>query len=276
MVYCDPLFVAPGDAHLLSEAGYFDSEGHLYYAEPGERSPAIDAGDPYCDFSRESSPNGSCINLGRYGNTEQASRTPVSGPDVDGIPQVWILWNDPDGYSMPTVSFMMGGNGSYATRGIVYVSTDGGETWEDVSGVVGGLVNGQPKDVLVPHYYIPGSTLMAKVELIGARQTSGPAVASVVVRGTLPPAYGKKGPNNVIHVNPEAKGNNDGTSWLDAFTTWSDALDEASAVKNEIWVAGTNLVKEAMSTKSFASNSNTRPVSTRTSSTPSTSATPAA
>ena len=252
MVYGDPLFVAPGDAHLLSEAGYFDSEGHLYYAEPGERSPAIDAGDPYCDFSRESSPNGSCINLGRYGNTEQASRTPVSGPDVDGIPQVWILWNDPDGYSMPTVSFMMGGNGSYATRGIVYVSTDGGETWEDVSGVVGGLVNGQPKDVLVPHYYIPGSTLMAKVELIGARQTSGPAVASVVVRGTLPPAYGKKGPNNVIHVNPEAKGNNDGTSWLDAFTTWSDALDEASAVKNEIWVAGTNLVKEAMSTKSFA------------------------
>lgn len=252
MVYGDPLFVAPGDAHLLSEAGYFDSEGHLYYAEPGERSPAIDAGDPYCDFSRESSPNGSCINLGRYGNTEQASRTPVSGPDVDGIPQVWILWNDPDGYSMPTVSFMMGGNGSYATRGIVYVSTDGGETWEDVSGVVGGLVNGQPKDVLVPHYYIPDSTLMAKVELIGARQTSGPAVASVVVRGTLPPAYGKKGPNNVIHVNPEAKGNNDGTSWLDAFTTWSDALDEASAVKNEIWVAGTNLVKEAMSTKSFA------------------------
>ncbi|MBR2355645.1 MAG: right-handed parallel beta-helix repeat-containing protein [Kiritimatiellae bacterium] len=252
MVYGDPLFVAPGDAHLLSEAGYFDSEGHLYYAEPGERSPAIDAGDPYCDFSRESSPNGSCINLGRYGNTEQASRTPVSGPDVDGIPQVWILWNDPDGYSMPTVSFMMGGNGSYATRGIVYVSTDGGETWEDVSGVVGGLVNGQPKDVLVPHYYIPGSTLMAKVELIGARQTSGPAVASVVVRGTLPPAYGKKGPNNVIHVNPEAKGNNDGTSWLDAFTTWSDALDEASAVKNEIWVAGTNLVKEAMSTKAFA------------------------
>ena len=30
---------------------------------------------------------------------------------------------------MPTVSFMMGGNGSYAPRGIVYVSTDGGETW---------------------------------------------------------------------------------------------------------------------------------------------------
>ncbi len=252
MVYGDPLFVAPGDAHLLSEAGYFDSEGNLYYAEPGERSPAIDAGDPYCDFSRESSPNGTCINLGRYGNTEQASRTPVSGPDVDGIPQVWILWNDPDGYSMPTVSFMMGGNGSYATRGIVYVSTDGGETWEDVSGVVGGLVNGQPKEVLVPHYYIPGSTIMAKVELIGARQTSGPAVASVVVRGTLPPWYGKKGPNNVIHVNPDAIGNNDGTSWTDAFTSWADALNELSGVKNEIWIAGTNLLTEPMPSKVFS------------------------
>ena len=251
MVYGDPLFVAPGDAHLLSEAGYFDSEGNLYYAEKGERSPAIDAGDPYCDYSRESSPNGSCINLGRYGNTEQASRTPASGPDVDGIPQVMILWNDPDGYSRPTVSFMMGGNGSYAARGIVYISTDSGETWEDVSGVVGGLVNGQPKEVLVPHYYIPGSTIMAKVEVIGARQTSGPAIASDVVRGTLPPWYGKV-PHNVIHVNPDAKGNNDGTSWLDAFTSWADALKELSGVKNEIWIAGTNLMTETMATKSLS------------------------
>ena len=251
MVYGDPLFVAPGDCHLLSEAGYFDSEGNLYYAEPGERSPAIDAGDPYCDYSRESSPNGSCINLGRYGNTEQASRTPAAGPDVDGIPQVMILWNDPDGYSRPTVSFMMGGNGSYAARGIVYVSTDSGETWEDVSGVVGGLVNGQPKEVLVPHYYIPGSTIMAKVEVIGSRQTSGPAIASVVVRGTLPPWYGKV-PHNVIHVNPDAKGNNDGTSWLDAFTSWRDALNELSGVKNEIWIAGTNVMIETMATKSLS------------------------
>ena len=252
MVYGDPLFVAPGgDCHLLSEAGYFDSEGHIYY-EPGVCSPAIDAGDPYSDYSRESSPNGSCINLGRYGNTEQASRTPASGPDVDGIPQVMIVWNDPDGYSMPTVSFMMGGNGSYVARGFVYVSTDSGETWENVSGVVGGLVNGQPKEILVPHYYAPGSTIMAKVEIIGARQTSGPAVASDVVRGTVPPWYGKKGPNNVIHLNPNANGMNDGTSWTDAFTSWNDALKEASAVKNEIWIAGTNLVKEALSTKAFS------------------------
>ncbi|MBR2939518.1 MAG: hypothetical protein IKC15_06650 [Kiritimatiellae bacterium] len=251
MVYGDPLFVAPGDCHLLSEAGYFDSEGNLYYAEPGERSPAIDAGDPYCDYSRESSPNGSCINLGRYGNTEQASRTPASGPDVDGIPQVMILWDDPNGYSMPTVSFMMGGNGSYVARGIVYISTDSGETWENVSGVVGGLVNGQPKEVLVHNYYIPGSTIMAKVEIIGSRQTSGPAVASDVVRGTLPPWYGKV-PHNVIHVNPEAAGKNDGTSWTDAFTSWRDALNELSGVKNEIWIAGTNVMIETMATKSLS------------------------
>ena len=253
MVYGDPLFVAPGgDCHLLSEAGYFDSEGNLYYAEPGERSPAIDAGDPYSDYSRESSPNGSCINLGRYGNTEQASRTPASGPDVDGIPQVMILWDDPNGYSKPTVSFMMGGSGSYSARGIVYISTDSGETWENVSGVVGSLFNGQPREILVPHYYVPGSTIMAKVELIGARQTSGPAVASDVVRGTLPPWHGKKGPNNVIHVNPMAVGMNDGTSWTDAFTSWTRALNEVSAVKNEIWIAGTNIVAEAIPTKAFS------------------------
>ena len=245
------IIAASGDVHLLSTAGYFNNDGVCCY-DSLVFSPAIDAGDPYSDFSREGEPNGACINLGCYGNTDQASRTPASGPDVDGIPQVMILWDDPDGYSRPTVSFMMGGIGSYVARCIVYVSTDSGETWEDVSGVVGGLVNGKSREVVVPRYYIPGSTIMAKVELIGARQTSGPAVASVVVEGTLPPWYGRDLPNNVIYVNPDAKGKNDGTSWMDAFTLLVDALNELSDVKNEIWVAGTNVMTETMVAKTLS------------------------
>ena len=249
MIYGDPLFAATDDCHLLSEAGYFDSEGVIHYAAEDVRSPAIDAGDPESDFSRESEPNGVCINLGRYGNTEQASRTPAAVPAVAGAPTV--EWNDPDGYSMPTVSFTMGGSGSYTAHGIVYVSTDGGTTWEEASGMLSGLAKGDTKVVRVPGYYIPGDTIQVKVAVEGAGQSSESEVASVVVAGTLPPWYGKKGPANVIHVRPGALGKNDGTSWTDAFTSWAYAVEMASALKNEIWVAGTNMVVNPLATKAF-------------------------
>ena len=249
MVYGDPLFAAVDDCHLLSEAGYFDSEGGIHYAAEDVRSPAIDAGDPESDYSRESAPNGGCVNLGRYGNTEQASRTPAAVPAVAGAPTV--EWNDPDGYSMPTVSFTMGGSGSYTARGVIYVSTDGGTTWTDVSGTLGGLVKGDAREFTVPIYYVPGDTIQVKVAVEGAGQTSESETASVVVAGTLPPWYGKKGPANVIHVRQGAIGKNDGSSWTDAFASWADALAAASSLKNEIWVAGTNKVVATLETKVF-------------------------
>ena len=251
MTYGDPLFAAADDCHLLSEAGYFDSEGDIHYAEAGVRSPAIDAGDPESDFSRESAPNGGCVNLGRYGNTEQASRTPSASPEVVGAPTV--TWDDPDGYSIPTVSFTMGGSGAYTAHGVVYVSTDGGTTWEDVSGAIGGLVNGQTKTFLVPVYYIPGDTIQVKVVVSGAGQTSESTVASSDVLGTLPPWWGKKGPDNVIHLRPGAiGGKNDGTSWSDAFTSWADALAALTELRNEIWIAGDIALNASPATFAFA------------------------
>ena len=251
MTYGDPLFVAVDDSHLLSEAGYFDSDGNIHYAAAGVRSPAIDAGDPESDFSRESAPNGGCVNLGRYGNTEQASRTPSASPEVVGAPTV--TWDDPDGYSIPTVSFTMGGSGSYTAHGVVYISTDGGTTWEDVSGAIGGLVNGQTKTFLVPVYYIPGDTIQVKVVVSGAGQTSESTVASSVVSGTLPPWWGKKGPDNVIHLRPGAiGGKNDGTSWSDAFTSWADALAALTELRNEIWIAGDIALNASPATFAFA------------------------
>ncbi len=249
MVYGDPLFAAADDCHLLSEAGYFDSDGVIHYAEAGVRSPAIDAGDPESDYSRESAPNGGCVNLGRYANTEQASRTPSASPAVAGAPTV--AWDDPDGYTMPTISFTMGGSGAYIAHGTIYISTDGGTTWVDVSGTLGGLVNGQTKTFLVPAYYVPGDIIQVKVAVEGAGQVSESATASSFVSGTLPPWYGKKGPDNVIHVRPGAVGRNDGTSWTDAFASWADALAAASSLKNEIWVAGTNIVTKTIPTKAF-------------------------
>ena len=248
MVYGDPLFAAADDCHLLSEAGYFDSEGNIHYAAAAVLSPAVDAGDPESDYSREGAPNGGCVNLGRYGNTEQASRTPTATPTVN-MPT--IAWDDPNGYSMPTITFTMSGSGSYSAKATIHVSTDGGSTWEEVSGVLGGLFNGQTRQFRVPVYYVSGNTIQVKISVTGAGVTAESAVASSVVQGTLPPWYGKKGPANVVHVRPGAVGKNDGTSWTDAFASWADALAAASSLKNEIWVAGTNIVAETIPTKAF-------------------------
>ena len=45
----------------------------------GAKSPAIDAGDPTSDWSREPKPNGKRVNLGYYGNTPEATMSPKPG-----------------------------------------------------------------------------------------------------------------------------------------------------------------------------------------------------
>jgi len=73
----DPLFADPnnGDYHLKSEAGRWDSNGETWVMDD-VTSPCIDAGDPAADYSREPLPNGLCINMGAYGNTPEASKSP--------------------------------------------------------------------------------------------------------------------------------------------------------------------------------------------------------
>lgn len=70
----DPLFADPGNGnyHLRSTAGRLGPHGWVHDAVS---SPAIDAGDPGADFSRETVPNGGRVNLGAYGNTPEASRS---------------------------------------------------------------------------------------------------------------------------------------------------------------------------------------------------------
>lgn len=75
--HADPLFAdaATGDYHLRSQSGRYTPSGWVLDAVT---SPAIDAGDPASSFALESQPNGGRINLGAYGNTAEASRSPGS------------------------------------------------------------------------------------------------------------------------------------------------------------------------------------------------------
>ncbi|MBM4032914.1 MAG: hypothetical protein FJ291_14155, partial [Planctomycetes bacterium] len=79
----DPLFVDPGewvanawdqgDYHLKSEAGHWTETG--WVADP-LTSPCVDVGDLGDGVGAEPAPNGACRNLGAFGSTAQASKSP--------------------------------------------------------------------------------------------------------------------------------------------------------------------------------------------------------
>ena len=73
----DPLFADPanGDYHLKSQAGRWDPMS-LMWIQDDVSSPCIDTGDPNSDFGLEPEPNGSAINMGACGGTDQASKSP--------------------------------------------------------------------------------------------------------------------------------------------------------------------------------------------------------
>ncbi|MHC4501331.1 MAG: right-handed parallel beta-helix repeat-containing protein, partial [Planctomycetota bacterium] len=73
----DPLFADPdsGDYHLRSEAGRWDPFGGGWI-EDDVTSPCIDAGDPHSPVNNEPAPNGGLINMGAYGGTAEASKSP--------------------------------------------------------------------------------------------------------------------------------------------------------------------------------------------------------
>ena len=75
----DPCFVDPtgGDYHLQSQAGRWDPNNENW-VQDGATSRAIDAGNPGCQLAGEpQDANNVRINMGAYGGTAQASKTPT-------------------------------------------------------------------------------------------------------------------------------------------------------------------------------------------------------
>ena len=73
----DPCFADPGnrDYHLKSEADRWDPVSQTL-VQDDITSPCIDAGEPGTSIGSEPSPNGDIINMGAYGGTDQASKSP--------------------------------------------------------------------------------------------------------------------------------------------------------------------------------------------------------
>jgi len=65
-----------GDYHLKSEAGRWDPASESWVTD-NVTSPCIDAGDPNMPVGDEPDPNGGRINMGAYGGTAEASKSPA-------------------------------------------------------------------------------------------------------------------------------------------------------------------------------------------------------
>jgi beta propeller repeat protein len=79
----DPLFADRdnGDYHLKSQLGRWDPNTELWILDP-QTSRCVDAGDPNDSVGQESNPNGNRINMGAFGGTDQAGRSPNGDGEI--------------------------------------------------------------------------------------------------------------------------------------------------------------------------------------------------
>ncbi len=123
-----PLFAdgGAGDFHLKSSAGRFNPASGTFVADPpGADSPLIDAGDPAI-FCAEPDPNGYRVNVGRFANTAEASKTPSVGA------LTLISFNDggrASGTNVPVTWIARGSATNAGATVTISYSADGGSNW---------------------------------------------------------------------------------------------------------------------------------------------------
>lgn len=234
------------DVHCKSTAGYYKNDGQLY-TDATASSRAVDAGDPESAFANEGSPNGGRVNLGVYGNTAEAAKSFVGHPTVsaDDIQVEWL-----DGYTQPKVTVTVGGTDEFNATAEIYLSENGGE-FEKVS-ASSGMRSGDSLEVVYPDWLTGGGPVVVKVVVKAYGVDDLVVTKSFEVGGTVPPWVGKGGDAaKVIHVREGATGRKDGTSWSAAYDSFADAMLAMTKDRNEIWIAGTNVLTKNMGAPSY-------------------------
>jgi len=224
----DPLFAGTNDVHLRSKSGRWDPTlggGAGDWTNDMVTSPCIDVGDPDLATGDEPSPHGGRINLGRYGRIAQASRSPATAPIVENR-----------FYTTNVNAAVV--RGELVTQDVIasctlYYGTNATVTNMDTSVFVyppqqtGAVFSVQlaSLDYATTYYYRWYAT-----NAYGADWAN---VSSNFTTGTKP----LSGPDNVIHVKPDAVGSDNGENWFDAYPSLADAALAVTAGTNEIWVA---------------------------------------
>ena len=86
----DPGQYHPGDYHLQSSAGRWDANQNQWVTD-SNTSYCIDAGNPGCSLGSEPMPNGNRINMGAYGGTATASKSPENWRNIADLNNDWVM-----------------------------------------------------------------------------------------------------------------------------------------------------------------------------------------
>ncbi len=129
-----------GDFHLRTQApgGRWDPAAQAW-TNDAVSSPLIDAGDPGWTVGDEPPPNGGRVNLGRYGRTAEASKTPTNGT------LTLVSFNDGGRASGTNVWITWLARGAATNAGVtvtIWFSADGGATWTNLAAGISST-NGQ-------------------------------------------------------------------------------------------------------------------------------------
>ncbi len=134
----DPLFVASatGDHHLRSAGGSWRNGAWVLDTVT---SPCVDAGDPTSGFANEPAPNGGRVNMGAFGNTGEASKSPPNRILNLLAPRAGEVWS-----GNVLVSWSAAGTGWQVgdTVRLEYATTAGGTTWTTLAGAASLARNG--------------------------------------------------------------------------------------------------------------------------------------
>jgi len=83
-------FWVDGDYHLKSQAGRWDPNSKSW-VQDYVSSPCIDAANPGCPVGDEPAPNGNRRNIGAYGGTAEASKSPGNGRNIADLTNDWAV-----------------------------------------------------------------------------------------------------------------------------------------------------------------------------------------
>ena len=148
----DPHFADTRFYHLKSTAGHFAGGAFSggSWTTAAVNSPLIDRGDPASAYGLEPAPNGGRVNMGAYGNTDVAAKTPtvtatlpaISNPGVGfrshTVANLSATLTD-DGGQLPDVAFHYWESGTTATNTVPAGMREEGTFIWPVGGLVSGL-----------------------------------------------------------------------------------------------------------------------------------------